>query len=434
MNPLATEINNAIQEQAAPVYQMLSKLGQELYMPKGIITQGAQAKEKAYKFDATIGIATNSKGPMYLECIQKNLKAYNIKDIFPYAPTTGKPELRKLWKEKIYKDNPSLAGKITSLPVVTNALTHGLSIVGDLFVNDGDYIVTPDKFWGNYRLTFSVRRAGILSTFQTFNDDNKFNVEGLIQKVAECGKLKPKVIVLLNFPNNPTGYTPTASEAAAIVAGLKGVADSGVHLVCVLDDAYFGMFYEDSITESLFGMLAGISPNILAVKLDGPTKEMFVWGLRVGFITFAATAANDQSKMMAALEQKVSGDIRGCISNCPHPSQTMVLEAMKDPDFESQRSAIVEILRKRANTCKKILANPKYTDEFIPYPFNSGYFLSLRMLKVDAEKLRMHLLDNYGVGTISTSNIDLRVAFSSMEEADLQELFDIIYKGCKELV
>ena len=433
MNTLATELNNTIQEQVPAVYSMLSKLGREMYMPKGIITQGAQANEKAYKFNATIGIATKGKAPMYMDCVYGNLKAFAPTDLFPYAPTTGKMDLRKAWKEKIIKDNPSLKDKLFSMPVVTNALTHGLSVAADLFCDDGDYVVTADKFWGNYRLTFSVRRGGVLTTFPTFNDENGFNVDGLLAKVEECGKLKPKVILILNFPNNPTGYTLSNAEAIKLAQGLKKLADGGIQIVAVIDDAYFGMFYENCIKESLFAVLAGSSPNLLAVKLDGATKEMFVWGFRVGFITFAATTANDESKMLAALEQKVSGNIRGTVSNCAHLSQTAVLAGLRDPAFEAQHKENVEILRARAQKSKQILASGKYDDQFAHYPFNSGYFLCLKLIKADAEKLRVHLLDNYGVGTISTSSTDLRVAFSCLENDQIEELFDIVYKGCNDL-
>jgi aspartate/methionine/tyrosine aminotransferase len=272
----------------------------------------------------------------------------------------------------------------------------------------------------------------VLSTFPIFNDNTGFNVDGLLEKVRECGRLKSKVIVVLNFPNNPTGYTPLPAEAAAIAQGLKEIADSGIKIVAVCDDAYFGMFYEDSIKESLFGMLAGLSNNLLAVRLDGATKEAFVWGFRTGFITFAATAPN-QEKALAALETKVSGAIRGMISSCPHPSQSIVLSGLVNPDFDAQHNVKVEILRKRALKAKAVLAKPSYTDQFSPYPFNSGYFLCLKLKNVEAEPLRVHLLDKYGVGTISTGSHDLRIAFSCLEEGDIEELFDIVYQGCKDL-
>jgi hypothetical protein len=43
------------------------------------------------------------------------------------------------------------------------------------------------------------------------------------------------------------------------------------------------------------------------------------------------------------------------------------------------------------------------------------------------------LLEKYGVGTISVNKSDLRIAFSCIEVEQVQELFDIIYKGCKDL-
>ncbi|KAA0259007.1 aminotransferase class I/II-fold pyridoxal phosphate-dependent enzyme [Deferribacter autotrophicus] len=433
MNPLAQELNEMIAKDNASVLEMLSKLGKNLFMPKGILTQSAEAKEKAHKFNATIGIATENNGPMYLDCIYEPLNTFEPKDLFPYAPATGKPELRKAWKEKMVKENPSLQGKYIGLPIVTNALTHGLSIVADLFVDEGDYVVTPDKFWGNYRLTFSVRRGGEIATFDTFTKEGKFNVNGLIEKVKECGEARGKVIILLNFPNNPSGYMPTVEEAEAIANGLVKLADEGIKIIAVTDDAYFGLFYEDSIKESIFGLLANKSENLLAIKLDGATKEEYVWGFRVGFITFAATTNEPQEGMLTALEKKVAGLIRGTISNCPHPSQTFVLRAINHPDFAKQKAEKYEIMKARALKVKEVLDSGKYVDEFEYYPFNSGYFMCLKLKNVEAEALRVHLLDKYGVGTISVNKTDLRIAFSCIEVEQVEELFDIIYQGCKDL-
>ena len=41
------------------------------------------------------------------------------------------------------KENPELSEEAISMPVVTNALTHGLSLVGDLFVNENDVVLLP---------------------------------------------------------------------------------------------------------------------------------------------------------------------------------------------------------------------------------------------------------------------------------------------------
>jgi aspartate/methionine/tyrosine aminotransferase len=415
------------------VLESLSELGKNLFFPKGILTQSAEAKEKAHRFNATIGIATEGSGPMYLQCIQDKLSEFDPKDIYPYAPPAGKPELRSLWREKMLRENPSLKGRHFSNPIVTNALTHGLSIVADLFVGQGDHLIMPDMLWGNYNLTFVTRCGAIVKKFPTFTTDRGLNVEAFRAELKSSAAEKGKVVVMLNFPNNPSGYTPTVAEGDAIVAAIKEVAEQGCNVVAVTDDAYFGLFYEDSLKESLFGKLANMHPRVLTVKLDGATKEEFVWGFRTGFITFADGNKHENAPVLNALEKKTMGIIRATISNCPHPSQTFVIEALKSPDFDKQKQEKFEIMKGRALKTKQVLDSGQYNSSWEYYPFNSGYFMCLKLKQVDAEKLRLHLLDKYGVGTISIGSTDLRIAFSCIAEEDIKELFDIIYQAAQDL-
>jgi len=433
MNPLAQELNNQISQHNSCVLDMLSNLGKNLFFPKGILTQSAEAKEKAHRFNATIGIATQGKGPMFLQCIQDKLSAFDPKDIYPYAPPAGKPELRSLWREKMLRESPSLDGKHFGNPVVTNALTHGLSIVADMFVDEGDHLILPDMLWGNYNLTFVTRRGAVVKKFPTFTSDRGYNVAAFKAILENSATEKGKVVVLLNFPNNPSGYTPSASEGEAIVAAIREVAEQGCNVVAVTDDAYFGLFYEDSMQESLFGKLANLHPRVLSVKLDGATKEEYVWGFRTGFITFADGSDHENEPVITALEKKTMGIIRATISNCPHPSQTFVIEALRSPDFLAQKEEKFKIMKGRALKVKEVLDSGKYDEAWEYYPFNSGYFMCLKLKSVDAEQLRVHLLDKYGVGTISIGSSDLRIAFSCIAEEDVQELFDTIHAGVTDL-
>jgi len=59
--------------------------------------------------------------------------------------------------------------------------------------------------------------------------------------------------------------------------------------------------------------------------------------------------------------------------------------------------------------------------------------MCLKLKTVDAEKLRVHLLEKYGVGTISIGQTDLRIAFSCIAEENIQELFDIIFQAVQDL-
>ena len=64
-----------------------------------------------------------------------------------------------------------------------------------MFVDEGDEIILPDLFWGNYKLILINGYNAKLIAFETFKE-NRFNVEGLKEKLT---KGKGKKIVLLNF-------------------------------------------------------------------------------------------------------------------------------------------------------------------------------------------------------------------------------------------
>ena len=428
MNPQAEELNKLIIKANPAIMGMLSEKGKAIFFPKkGILAQTAEAKGK--KINATIGIALEEDGsPMRLKSIACNI-GLDPKDVFPYAPSFGKPELREKWKEMMYEKNPSLQGKEISLPVVTNALTHGLSMAGYLFVNPGDKIIIPDFLWGNYRLVFENPFNAEFVTFPTF-EGNNFNIKGFEETLS---KNQGKQIILLNFPNNPTGYTITEEEAKKIVDIIKKSAESGNKVVVIIDDAYFGLVYEEGILkESIFSYLADIHENILSVKLDGATKEDYVWGFRTGFITYGVKCSENQKAVYSALETKTAGAIRGSISNAPHISQSLVLNAFTSPSYKEEKKEKFMILKKRYETVKKILEEHKeYGHVFETLPFNSGYFMCMRLKDKDAEEIRQKLLEKYGTGVISIGDM-LRIAFSATPTEQIPKLFENIYDACKE--
>jgi aspartate/methionine/tyrosine aminotransferase len=433
MNPIAQELNEIIQDANPNIYHMLSEKGKNLYFPKGILSQGAEAKEKASKYNATIGIATEDGVPMHLSSIMAYINL-PPNQALNYAPSFGKPELRETWQQLIFTKNPSLAGKEISLPIVTNAITHGLSVTAEMWIEENDVIILPDKIWGNYNLVFTVLHGAKIRQYPLFSSQGGFNLsafEGALEKEAQERK---KIAVILNFPNNPTGYTPTVEEAQRIAEIIIGIAEKDNNVVVIFDDAYFGLFYDDTVMkESLFALLAGVHPRIMAIKLDGATKENYVWGLRVGFITYGTFLKGHPEDAYEALEKKTAGAVRGTISNSPHLSQSIVLGSLDSDSYKSEKEEKFRIMSDRATRLKEVLASDKYSEVWSVYPFNSGYFMCLRLKTVDAEELRLHLLDRYGVGVISLGKTDIRVAFSCVEEESIPELFDLIFQGIKDL-
>ena len=435
MISLAEQLNQDIEKGCPDILKMLSTIGKNLYFPKGILSQSAEAKEKAYKLNATIGIATEKGRTMHFSSVMNHINGILPESSLTYAPSFGIPDLRKLWQESLFQKNPSLNGKSISLPVVTNGITHAISVFADVWVDPGDTVIFPDMMWGNYNLILDVRKDARIKTYPMFSKAGGFHTEAFENVIVSEMKNNNKLIVMLNFPNNPSGYTVTENEGDQVAKILIQAAQNGAHVLAVLDDAYFGLFYEkETLKESLFARLCGKHPRLLAIKLDGATKESFVWGLRVGFVTYGASIQGDESRpVYEALEKKTAGAVRGSISNASHLSETLVLKSMQDAHNPEEKIEKFEILRRRANRVKSVLQNPEYQDAWQAYPFNSGYFMCIRLKTVDAETLRVHLLNNYGVGLISIGSDKLRVAFSCLEEADIPLLFDIILQGVKDL-
>jgi aspartate/methionine/tyrosine aminotransferase len=434
MNALAQELNEIIVNGNAFIFEMLSEVGKNLFFPKGILSQSAEAKEKAYRFNATIGMATEKGRTMHLPSVMSAITGWEPEEALSYAPSFGIKPLREAWRESIFEKNPSLKGKKISLPVVTNAITHGLSVVSDMWVDPGDVIVLPDKIWGNYNMIFVVRRGARIVQYPLFDRNGRFNLEGFEKCLSHEAEKESKIIVLLNFPNNPTGYTISPSEGDRISDTLMEIARKGTNVLALTDDAYFGLFYEqDTLKESMFSRMAGRAPRLLAVKLDGATKEDYVWGLRVGFITYGAHVMGSHAAFYDALERKTSGAVRGSISNVSHLGQTIVLNLLKSETYRAEKAQKFEIMKGRALELKRVLRDPKYATAWDVYPFNSGYFMCLNLKTVQAEPLRVHLLQTYGIGLISLGPTDLRVAFSCIEKEDIRELFDTIYQGVKDL-
>jgi aspartate/methionine/tyrosine aminotransferase len=125
----------------------------------------------------------------------------------------------------------------------------------------------------------------------------------------------------------------------------------------------------------------GRDPNLLAVKLDGGTKEYFIWGLRVGFITYGAVCEDDtRQPCILPSKKKQPGAVRGSISNASHLSQRLMLSSMRDPGNAEEREAKFTILKARALKVKAVLGFSRYRDAWEAYPFNSGYFMCLKSM------------------------------------------------------
>jgi aspartate/methionine/tyrosine aminotransferase len=428
LHPLALELNAALDGTVAGA--LLSDLGKRMYFPRGIISQGAEARQFGKKANATIGMTVANGKPVVLDEIASETPGLNAEELVGYAPTAGIIELRELWKSVLIHKNPLLKDKAFSLPVVTGGVTSALSSLMHLFLDEGQGLITAVPSWDNYPLAAEALCNGRIVPFDTF-DGERFNIAGFEKALADEAKTG-FARVLLNFPQNPSGYSPTADEAKKICAAIHKTAQTGCKCLIICDDSYFGLNYEQNIEkQSLFAHLAGIHENVLAVKADGATKEDFVWGFRCGFITFASKAFTE--KQEDALIRKFMAVIRATYSCSPTPSQNILLKAYKKPTLAASKKAFALMLEKRYRKVRAVVNAHNANTVLEALPFNSGYFMSFRCKGINADELRLKLLREKEIGVIAVDDATLRVAFSSIDEENIEFVYQAIYSAAEEL-
>jgi aspartate/methionine/tyrosine aminotransferase len=429
MKYLADELNSLLDGTVAG--RLLSPLGRRLYFPKGIIAQGAEAKLAAHRANATIGMAYQQGRPLMLQVIQEQVPGLKPEETVVYAPTAGIQEARIAWKQHILQRNPSLSPENMSLPVVVPGLTAGISYMADLFLGEEDVIMLGSPCWDNYELIFQERRGARIGEFPWFGSSWGLDISALkrgLEEAAQSGMVR----LLLNFPNNPSGYSPTCAEAQALLACIRDIAERGADVLVLCDDAYFGLFYEaDCLKESLFSRLAQAHPRILAIKIDGPTKEDYVWGFRIGFISFGSQGL--QESHYEALVKKLMGAIRSSVSCANTPAQYLMLKTLQDARSGAEKEQYHTLLHRRYQRVKQFLDEQPAHPHLKPLPFNSGYFMSFRCMGIGAEALRQELLTKHGIGTVSFGETYLRIAFASIDEAQIPEVYQGIYDAALDL-
>ena len=60
--------------------------------------------------------------------------------------------------------------------------------------------------------------------------------------------------------------------------------------------------------------------------------------------------------------------------------------------------------------------------------------MCLKLKGLDAETYRKHLLEKYGVGVIADGERDIRIAFSSVDEDQLEDLYAVLATAARDLL
>lgn len=405
-----------------------SKLGENIILPQDVLIQSKETSAVVGAINATIGIATANKKAMALPSINKVITEISNSEYLPYSPTPGLPKMRELWKEKILADNPTINKDYLSLPMVTTGITQGIDIAANLFSEKEDALLLPNLFWQNYAQIYTIKLGNNIYKYKQFDENNNFSIENF--KSALYSIKEDKISLILNFPNNPTGYTPSDDELTKLIEVINIFAKEhpSKQLIIVSDDAYFGLFFEENHktpTLSATYKLAENS-NCLIVKLDGITKEFYSWGLRVGFITYYTK----DDTLRKTLLEKTQGFLRSTTSSPSNLSQQIALRLLENKQALLEKEENDSIIQDRYNELKLAISKENLATLVTILPFNSGYFFTIKLpTTINAHEFRLKFLNEYKYGVYSMDGEHIRIAFSCLDKELIPDLISK-FKEC----
>lgn len=143
----------------------------------------------------------------------------------------------------MFKENFDLKFKFIFCFIVINVFMYGFFLVVDLFVDIDDIVLLLIYNWGNYKFVFSICYGVYIDMYFIFDNLGYFIIFEFVKILKEYKK--DKVIIILNYFNNLIGYILNKEEVNIIVNVIEELVNKGIKVVIVVDDVYYGLFYEE---------------------------------------------------------------------------------------------------------------------------------------------------------------------------------------------
>jgi len=234
-----------------------------------------------------------------------------------YTSNKGLKELREAIAEYYRKFGVDTSSENV---IVTTGVSEGIDIAMRSILNLGDTVLIPEPAYVSYK-PLAFLAGGEVVAISTA-PDFRLNYDKLIRYAR---KFCPKVIVI-NYPNNPTGITYSKKE-------LEEIADIAVEfdMIVISDEIYAELTY--SGRHISIASLNGMEDR--TIVLNGFSKAFAMTGLRIGY----AIAPDDIIDAMLKIHQY-------CMLCAPIVSQIGAIEALKNCEEELERMRAVYIRRR----------------------------------------------------------------------------------------
>ena len=334
--------------------------------------------------NATIGaILDEDEKLVCLPTVEEVFRGLSTNEMIAYAPISGLPEYLDCVLTAAF-GNSRPEGYIAAVATAggTGAIHHAIWN----YTETGDTVLCSDWYWGAYKVLCQDMGRNF-TTYKMLDENNKFNLPALKEKVDELLAKQDNLLYLLNTPaHNPTGYSLSGEDMDGVLAILKEAAVPGKNIVFFLDVAYIDYAGEKEEVRKIFKKLSGLPANILCIVGYSMSKGFTMYGQRTGAMI---GVSSDKSVIdeFAAINQYTS---RATWSNINRPAMRTLATIYSDPELLAkvcaERDYYYQMIKARADMFTK-----EAEECGLPMlPYVAGFFLSIPAKNPDAICEKLH--------------------------------------------
>ena len=187
-----------------------------------------------------------------------------------YPPLGGIEPLRLAVAEKFTREHG--AAIRASDVLITNGGKQAIFNVVMSLAEAGDEVIIPSPAWAGYEQT--VKFAGAAPVFAPCRQEDGFILRPDVLEQAISSRSK---LLLLNYPNNPSG----AAISAQALTALADVLRQYPHVWVLSDDIYEHLLFDGRRHVTLLGVAPDLADRV--VTMSGVSKTYAMTGWRVGW-------------------------------------------------------------------------------------------------------------------------------------------------------
>ena len=210
-----------------------------------------------------------------------------------YAHNMGLPELRSAIASAMSAKHPLHAGGAQAIGMERIAVTAGgvnaLMLAVQSLVDPGDEVVAVTPVWPNLTAQPLILGANLRTvSLRPVDGAWTLDLDALLQAITPVTKL-----LVVNAPNNPTGWTLSRAEQQAILARCRA---TGTWILA--DEVYENLYFEPTPQGCAPSFLDVSDPDDRLVVVHSFSKSYLMTGWRLGWLVMPPVLAAAMGKLI----------------------------------------------------------------------------------------------------------------------------------------